>query len=108
MGDFKELWGWKTPHLLVRAVLPYLASPGGRIVNVGSVVARTGAKQAALYSCTKSALNTLTLVWAEELGEKGITVNVISPGPIDTDYDTETTPWFYGSLSILTQDSGHL
>ncbi|CAI7652353.1 unnamed protein product [Penicillium crustosum] len=74
------------PHLLVRAILPYLASPGGRIVNVGSVVARTGAKQAALYSCTKSALNTLTLAWAEELGEKGITVNVVSPGPIDTDY----------------------
>lgn len=74
------------PHLLVRAVLPYLASPGGRIINVGSVVARTGAKQAALYSCTKSALNTLTLAWAEELGERGITVNVVSPGPIETDY----------------------
>ncbi|KAJ5804890.1 hypothetical protein N7474_010777 [Penicillium riverlandense] len=74
------------PHLLVRAALPHLASPGGRIVNVGSVIARTGAKQAALYSSTKGALNSLTLAWAEELGERGITVNVVAPGPIDTDY----------------------
>lgn len=73
------------PHLLVRAALPHIASPGGRIVNVGSVVARTGIKQAALYSSTKGALNTLTLAWAEELGERGITVNVVAPGPIDTD-----------------------
>lgn len=74
------------PHLLIRAALPYLASPGGRIINIGSVVARTGTKFASLYSATKGALNTLTLAWAEELGEKGITVNVVAPGPITTDY----------------------
>ncbi|KAK5996240.1 Short chain dehydrogenase AgnL6 [Cladobotryum mycophilum] len=74
------------PHLLIRAALPYIASPGGRIVNVGSVLARTGSKFAALYSATKGALNTLTLGWAEDLGEKGITVNVVAPGPIITDY----------------------
>ncbi|EHK20989.1 uncharacterized protein TRIVIDRAFT_223455 [Trichoderma virens Gv29-8] len=74
------------PHLLIRAALPYIASPGGRIVNIGSVVSRTGTKFAALYTASKAALNTLSLAWAEELGEKGITVNVVSPGPISTDY----------------------
>ncbi|TFB01881.1 3-oxoacyl reductase [Trichoderma ghanense] len=74
------------PHLLTIAALPHLASPGGRVVNIGSVVARTGTKFATLYSATKGALNTLTLAWAEELGEKGITVNVVAPGPISTDY----------------------
>lgn len=74
------------PHLLIRAALPHLASPGGRIVNVGTVVARTGTNVAAFYAASKGALNTLTLAWAEELGEKGITVNVVAPGPTATDY----------------------
>lgn len=74
------------PHLLTRAALPYITSPGGRIINISSVVARTGTRFASLYSATKGALNTLTLAWAEELGEKGITVNVVSPGPTSTDY----------------------
>jgi 3-oxoacyl-[acyl-carrier protein] reductase len=74
------------PHLLIKAALPHLQSPGGRIINIGSVVSRTGTKYAAFYSSSKAALNTLSLAWAEELGEKGITVNVVSPGPIDTDY----------------------
>ncbi|KAJ5198270.1 uncharacterized protein N7498_007387 [Penicillium cinerascens] len=92
--DFDALFhvNVRGPHLLVRAALPYIASPGGRVVNVSSVVARTGAKQAALYSSSKGALNTLTLAWAEELGDKGITVNVVSPGPIGTDYAAPEEP----------------
>ncbi|KAL6786480.1 NAD(P)-binding protein [Trichoderma sp. SZMC 28012] len=74
------------PHLLIRAALPHLTSPEGRIVNISSVVARTGTRFASLYTATKGALNTLTLAWAEELGGKGITVNVVAPGPISTDY----------------------
>ncbi|KAL6894960.1 NAD(P)-binding protein [Trichoderma evansii] len=74
------------PHLLIRAALPHLTSPGGRIVNVGTAVARTGSNVATFYTASKGALNTLTLAWAEELGEKGITVNVVAPGPTATDY----------------------
>ncbi|KAJ6781893.1 hypothetical protein PWT90_08562 [Aphanocladium album] len=74
------------PHVLTKAALPLLASPGGRIINIGSVVARTGTKFATMYSASKAALNALTLAWAEELGDRGITVNVVAPGPIDTDY----------------------
>jgi 3-oxoacyl-[acyl-carrier protein] reductase len=74
------------PFLLLQAALPHLASPGGRIINIGSGVARTGTRFANLYSATKGALNSMTLGWAEQLGAQGITVNVVAPGPIDTGY----------------------
>ena len=74
------------PDLLIRATLPHMSTPGGRIVNVGTVVSRTGSKFATYYSSSKAALNTLSLAWAEELGERGITVNIVAPGPIQTDY----------------------
>ncbi|PGH23878.1 hypothetical protein AJ80_02127 [Polytolypa hystricis UAMH7299] len=73
------------PFLLMQAALPYLASPGGRIINIGSIVSRNGTAQANFYSSSKGALNSMTRGWAEELGPKGITVNVVAPGPIDTD-----------------------
>lgn len=74
------------PDVLIRSALPYISSPGGRVVNISTVVARTGTKFAAFYAASKAALNTMSLAWAEELGERGITVNVIAPGPIETDY----------------------
>jgi len=76
------------PFLLMQASLPYLASPGGRIVNVSTVVARNGTVHGNLYSGTKGALNAMSLGWAEQLGPRGITVNVVAPGPISTDMVT--------------------
>ena len=76
----------RAPDGLIRAALPHLRTPGARIINLGTIVAKTGAKFASLYSASKAALNALSLAWAEELGGRGITVNVIAPGPIDTDY----------------------
>jgi 3-oxoacyl-[acyl-carrier protein] reductase len=82
-------WHFQTnvrgPFLLLQAALPHLASPGGRIVNVSTVVARNGTTHANLYSGSKGALNSMSLGWAEELGPRGITVNVVAPGPIATD-----------------------
>lgn len=85
--DFDTLFQANTrgPFLLVQAALPHLASPGGRIINISSVVARSGSQFAALYAGSKAALSAMALGWAEELGGKGITVNTIVPGPIDTD-----------------------
>lgn len=74
------------PDLLIRAALPHISTPGGRIVNIGTGAARLGTKFATLYSASKAALNTLSLAWAEELGERGITVNIVAPGPTETDY----------------------
>lgn len=85
--DFDTLFHANTrgPFLLVQAALPYLASPGGRIINISSIVARSGSQFAALYSGTKAALAAVARGWAEELGGQGVTVNTLILGPIDTD-----------------------
>jgi len=59
---------------------------GGRIINVGSVVGeRVAFPGMSLYSMSKFAVAGLTRGWARDLAAKGITVNAIQPGPIDTD-----------------------
>ena len=73
------------PYLLFQAALPHLSSPGGRVINIGTVVAKNGSVNANIYSGSKGAMNSISLGWAEQLGPKGITVNVVSPGPIETD-----------------------
>jgi len=82
-------WMFRTnvrgPLLLVQAAIPYLASPGGRIVNIGTILARSGSLLGNEYSATKAALGTIALGWGEQLGPKGITVNTVVPGPIETD-----------------------
>jgi 3-oxoacyl-[acyl-carrier protein] reductase len=63
---------------------------GGRIISVGSVLgARVPFPGIADYSATKAAVATYTKGWARDLGPKGITVNAIQPGPINTDMNPE-------------------
>jgi 3-oxoacyl-[acyl-carrier protein] reductase len=59
---------------------------GGRIITVGSVLGSiVPFAGLADYSATKGAVALYTRGWARDLGPKGITVNVVQPGPIDTD-----------------------
>jgi len=59
---------------------------GGRIVTIGSVVGeRAIGGGMHVYAATKFAVAGLTRGFAQELGQKGITANVVQPGPIDTD-----------------------
>jgi len=59
---------------------------GGRIISIGSNMAdRVVAAGGTLYAMSKSALTGFTKGLARELGPKGITVNLVQPGPIDTD-----------------------
>ncbi|MCD0449080.1 SDR family oxidoreductase [Actinocorallia sp. API 0066] len=58
---------------------------GGRIINISSATARMALPVTIAYSMTKGALNTLTHTLALELGRRGITVNAVEPGVIDTD-----------------------
>jgi 3-oxoacyl-[acyl-carrier protein] reductase len=59
---------------------------GGRIVAIGSVLgAHVPFPGVADYSATKAAVAAYTKGWARDLGPRGITVNTIKPGPIDTD-----------------------
>lgn len=58
---------------------------GGRIVNLSSSVTRLMMPTYGTYSATKSAVEQLTRVFAKEIGQRGITVNSISPGPTNTE-----------------------
>ncbi len=59
---------------------------GGRIITIGSVTAdRTGFPGASVYGMTKAAVAALTRGLARDLGPRGITVNTIQPGPVETD-----------------------
>ncbi|GAA1684526.1 SDR family oxidoreductase [Kribbella yunnanensis] len=74
----------KAPFFLVQQAIPRLKD-GGRIINIGSGATRIAFPQDTAYSMTKGALNTLTLAMAKELGPRGITVNTVAPGIIETD-----------------------
>ncbi|MGW6733733.1 SDR family oxidoreductase [Streptomyces sp. NPDC055013] len=67
---------------------------GGRIITIGScMVQRVPGPGGTLYATSKSALIGLTKALARELGPRGITANVIHPGPIDTDMNPADGPY---------------
>ncbi|MEV8567335.1 SDR family oxidoreductase [Streptomyces sp. NPDC051322] len=68
--------------------------PGGRIISIGSSLAGyVGGPGGTLYAMSKSALTGLTKALARELGGRGITVNAVHPGPIDTDMNPADGPY---------------
>ncbi len=87
----------------VRAAAPVLPA-GGRIITIGSVVGtRVGFPGLADYAASKAAVAGYTRGWARDLGPKGITVNVVQPGPIDTDMnpaDGAFAPAFTGAVAL--------
>ncbi|MCU5773379.1 SDR family oxidoreductase [Erwiniaceae bacterium BAC15a-03b] len=71
--------------LTTQAALAHLGE-GGRIINIGSCLAeRVPMSGITIYSMTKSALLSLTRGLARDLGPRGITVNLVHPGPTDSD-----------------------
>jgi 3-oxoacyl-[acyl-carrier protein] reductase len=74
--------------LVTQAVLAQLTAPGGRIVNFASALAFRPIPTSSIYSASKAAVVTLTHAWSKELGPRGITVNAIAPGVIETDMTT--------------------
>jgi len=66
--------------------------PGGRIISIGSGAAsRAGFPGISDYSATKAAIASYTRGWARDFGARGITVNIVQPGPIDTDMNPDNT-----------------
>lgn len=61
-----------------------LMGEGGSIILIGSVNASRNVNQMSLYSATKAAVRNFGRSWAYELIPRGIRVNTLSPGPIDT------------------------
>ena len=62
----------------------------GKIINVGSISGQRGAQGRVAYGAAKAGVIQMTRVMAVELADKGVCVNAISPGPVDTDQSRGT------------------
>lgn len=84
---FDELMNihFKGPFFLTQGLLPLIAE-GGRILNVSTGLARFALPGYAAYASMKGAMEVLTRYQAKELGARGISVNSIAPGAIETDF----------------------
>jgi 3-oxoacyl-[acyl-carrier protein] reductase len=67
-----------------QAALPMMAQRGGVIINISSVLATELGRGSAAYAAAKAALNRFTQVAAQELGKKGVRINAVAPGLLDT------------------------
>ncbi|WP_427178759.1 SDR family NAD(P)-dependent oxidoreductase [Enterobacter hormaechei] len=76
---------FKGPFFLTQQLLP-LIKDGGRILNVSSGLARFTQPGSGTYAAMKGAMEVLTRYQAKELGVRGISVNIIAPGAIETDF----------------------
>lgn len=75
----------KGVFFLTQKLLPLIAD-GGRIVNVSSGLARYSLPGMAAYAVMKGGVEVLTRYLAKELGSRGIAVNTVAPGAIETDF----------------------
>lgn len=74
---------------------------GGRIITVGSCMTqRVPGPGGTLYAMSKSALTGLTRALARELGPRGITANIVHPGPVDTDMNPADGPYAAGQAAL--------
>ena len=92
LDDFDTVLGmeratWYLTKLAVRRFM--LRQKGGRIVNVSSVVGHMGNRGQVPYTMAKAGLDAMTKSLAQELGDRGILVNSVAPGFIETDMTGE-------------------
>jgi len=76
---------FKGPFFLSQKALPLLADGGG-IVNISTGLARFATPGYAAYASMKGGMEVLTRYQAKELGARGINVNIVAPGAIETDF----------------------
>ncbi|HEY4144314.1 SDR family NAD(P)-dependent oxidoreductase [Pinirhizobacter sp.] len=101
--DFDQLFAVnvRAPYFLVQQLLPTMCK-GGTIIFTSSLVARAVAGTLSAYAATKGAVDTLVKHFAAALGERGIRVNAVAPGVVDTDMSnfTKTEAGREGALSM--------
>jgi 3-oxoacyl-[acyl-carrier protein] reductase len=90
----------KAPFFLVQRALPRMRD-GGRVINISSHASRHAFPDSVAYAMSKGALDTMTLCLAKELGGRGITVNTVAPGFVETDMNARrrTTPQARAALA---------
>jgi 3-oxoacyl-[acyl-carrier protein] reductase len=87
IGDLDRIWNVnvRAPIVAIQAAVKHMKD-GGRIITIGSCLGeRVSFPGVTIYSMTKGAVANLTRGLARDLGSRNITVNVVEPGPIDTD-----------------------
>jgi 3-oxoacyl-[acyl-carrier protein] reductase len=91
VDDFDQLFAVnvRAPYFLVQQLLPTLCK-GSTIIFTSSLVARAVAGTLSAYAATKGAIDTLVKHFAATLGERGIRVNAVAPGVVDTDMSNFT------------------
>lgn len=95
---------FKGVFFLTQALLPLIAD-GGRIVNLSSGLTQLAYPGFAAYAAAKGAVEVLSVYMAKELGSRGIAVNTVAPGAIETDFlggAVRDTPEFNKSLADIT------
>jgi len=75
----------KGPFFLTQRLLPLIADQG-RIINISTGLTRFALPGFAAYAAMKGAMEVLTRYQAKELGQRGIRVNILAPGAIETDF----------------------
>ncbi len=97
---------FKGVFFLTQALLPLLAD-GGRIVNLSTGLTRVSAAGWSAYAAVKGAVEVLTVYMAKEFGARGIAVNAVAPGAIETDFfggavrDTPAFNKFFADMTAL-------
>jgi 3-oxoacyl-[acyl-carrier protein] reductase len=89
--DFDDLFAVnvRAPYFLVQQLLPTMCS-GSSIVLVSSLAARASVGTLSAYAATKGAVDTLVKHFASALGQRGIRVNAVAPGVVETDMSNFT------------------
>jgi len=84
---------------VTRLLLPSMVEAGwGRVINMTSIVGQTGNFGQANYAVSKGGLIAFTMTLAREVARKGVTVNAVAPGFIETDMTKDMTP---AALSVV-------
>lgn len=103
LEDFDRVFAINVRGVFVatQAALKHMKS-GGRIIMIGSCVGeRIFIPGMVAYSATKGAIKMFTQALAREIGERGITVNNVQPGPIDTDLNPASGDWAKDQKAIV-------
>jgi 3-oxoacyl-[acyl-carrier protein] reductase len=88
---------------VTRAVLPGMVESGwGRVINMASIVGQTGNFGQSNYAVTKGGLIAFTMTLAREVSRKGVTVNAVAPGFIETDMTKDMPEASLATVKAMT------